>query len=237
MTPEINLPAGIRSRYVPDINGLHMHVLEAGFETPDRPLILLLHGFPELAYSWRKVMLPLAASGFHVVAPDQRGYGRTVGKNAGWDNRYDGDLSSFRLLNLVRDAVGLVAALGYKSVDMLVGHDFGSPVAAWCALVRPDIFRKVVLMSAPFGGPPPLPPRKVVDRVHEDLAALARPRKHYQWYYSTREADGDMRNCPQGVHDFLRAYYHQKSADWKANKPYQLASWSAGNWRSCRTTT
>src|SRR5258706_11827614 len=105
MSPEINLPAGIRSRFVPDINGLNIHVLEAGFETPGRPLVLLLHGFPELAYSWRKLMLPLAAAGYHVVAPDQRGYGRTVGRNAGWDNSYDGDLSSFRLLNLMRDQV------------------------------------------------------------------------------------------------------------------------------------
>ena len=227
MTIEINLPAGIRSRQVPEINGLHMHVLEAGFESPNRPLVLLLHGFPELAYSWRKVMLPLAAAGYHVVAPDQRGYGRTVGRNAGWDNRYDGDLRAFSLLNLVRDALGLVAALGHKSVALLVGHDFGSPVAAWCALVRPDIFKSVALMSAPFGGPPPLPPRKVVDRIHEDLAALARPRKHYQWYYATREADADTHHCPQGVHAFLRAYYHHKSADWKANKPFELASWSA----------
>jgi pimeloyl-ACP methyl ester carboxylesterase len=64
--------------------------------------------------------------------------------------------------------------------------------------------------------------------VHEALAALARPRKHYQWYYSTRAADDDMRRCPQGVHAFLRAYYHVKSADWKENRPYELASWSAG---------
>ena len=70
-----------------------MHVLEAGFETPGRPCLLLLHGFPELAYSWRKVMLALAAAGYHVIAPDQRGYGRTTG----WDADYDGDLASFRL--------------------------------------------------------------------------------------------------------------------------------------------
>jgi pimeloyl-ACP methyl ester carboxylesterase len=228
MSPELNLPAGIRSRLVPEINGLNVHLLEAGFETPGRPLVLLLHGFPELAYSWRKVMLPLAQAGYHVVAPDQRGYGRTTG----WDNRYDGDLSSFRLLNLVREALGLVAALGYRSVAMLAGHDFGSPVAAWCSLIRPDVFRSVALMSAPFAGPPPLPPpqlsRRGVDRIHDELAALPRPRKHYQWYYSTREADGNMRQCPQGVHAFLRAYYHHKSADWKANRPFVLESWSAG---------
>src|ERR671916_551858 len=100
---EIPLPAGIRSRFVKNINGLSMHVLEAGFEIKGRPCVLLLHGFPELAFSWRKVMLPIASAGFHVVAPDQRGYGRTTG----WDGRYDGDLGSFRMLNLVRDALGL----------------------------------------------------------------------------------------------------------------------------------
>ena len=221
--PDIPLPSGIRSRFVEDINGLRMHVLEAGFETRGRPCVLLLHGFPELAFSWRKVMPALAEAGYHVIAPDQRGYGRTTG----WDANYDGDLYSFRLLNLVRDALGLVSAFGYRSVDAVVGHDFGTSVAAWCALVRPDVFRSVALMSAPFAGPPPLPfntadapPRpKPDDPVYRELAALPRPRKHYQWYYSTREANADMHRAPQGVHDFLRAYYHHKSADWKANKP------------------
>jgi pimeloyl-ACP methyl ester carboxylesterase len=227
------LPAGIRSRFVRGVNGLTMHVLEAGFETQGRPCVLLLHGFPELAYSWRKVMLPLAATGFRVVAPDQRGYGRTTG----WDGDYDGDLGSFRILNVVRDAVGLVAALGYRSVEAVVGHDFGSPVAAWCALLRPDVFRSVVMVSAPFAGPPALPFDTAGSSgrvaapsrdIHADLAALDPPRKHYHWYYSTREADGDMRRGPQGVHAFLRAYYHHKSADWKRNKPFRLESWTAG---------
>ena len=229
------LPAGIRSRFVGGINGLNMHVLEAGFERVDRPLLLLLHGFPEIAYSWRKVMLPLAAHGFHVVAPDQRGYGRTTG----WDANYDGDLGGFRMFNVVRDAIGLVTVLGYRSAASVIGHDFGSPVAAWCALLRPDVFRSVVMMSAPFGGPPALPSGTAANAqgavstppyrsIHDELAALDPPRKHYHWYYSTREADGDMRNAPQGIQDFLRAYYHHKSADWKRNTPFQLASWSAG---------
>jgi pimeloyl-ACP methyl ester carboxylesterase len=230
--PDIPLPAAIRSRTVDNINGLSMHVLEAGFETKGRPCVLLLHGFPELAYSWRKVMPALAAAGYHVIAPDQRGYGRTTG----WDANYDGDLASFRLTNLVRDALGLVSAFGYRHVDAVVGHDFGSSVAAWCALLRPDVFRSVALMSAPFAGPPALPfntadgPAKPApqDPVHRELAALPRPRKHYQWYYSTREANADMHRAPQGVHDFLRAYYHHKSADWKDNVPYPLKSWSAG---------
>ena len=228
------LPAGIRARFVPGINGLAMHVLEAGFETTGRPCVLLLHGFPELAYSWRKVMLPLAQAGYHVIAPDQRGYGRTTG----WDADYDGDLASFRVLNLVRDALALVSAFGYRQVDV-VGHDFGSRVAAWCALTRPDVFRSVVLMSAPFdgapappfntigGAPQPDPPSVAVARTLVDLAALPRPRKHYQWYYGERGANANMLHAPQGVHAFMRAYYHYKSADWKPNQPYPLKAWSA----------
>jgi pimeloyl-ACP methyl ester carboxylesterase len=227
------LPPGIRSRFARGINGLDVHMLEAGFEAEGRPCILLLHGFPELAYSWRKVMLPLAAAGFHVVAPDQRGYGRTTG----WDADYDGDLASFRLLNAVRDALGLVSALGYRRLALVAGHDFGASVAAWCALVQPDVFRSVALMSAPFAGPPALPfdtvnkpPQQGTTGVgiHEELARLERPRKHYQWYYSSRPANADMHDCPQGVHAFLRGYFHYKSADWTGNKPFRLQSWTAG---------
>src|ERR1700759_4700269 len=151
--PDSVLPKGVRARIVPGINGLDIHLLEAGHESPGRPAVLLLHGFPEIAYSWRKVLPALAAAGYHAIAPDQRGYGRTTG----WDADYDGDLNPFRLLNLVRDALGLFSAFGFRSVAAVVGHDFGSPVAAWCALIRPDVFRSVVLMSAPFEGPPPLP--------------------------------------------------------------------------------
>ena len=226
------LPFGIRSRIVTNINGLAMHVLEAGFETEGRQCILLLHGFPELAYSWRKVMLPLAAAGYHVVAPDQRGYGRTTG----WDDAYDGDLDSFRIPNLVRDALGLTSALGYRSAAAVIGHDYGSIVAAYCAVIRPDVFRSVAMMASPFGGPPPLPfdtadaPAPAVapaPSVFEDLAKLDRPRKHYQQYYRTREASDNMWRAPQGIHDFLRAYFHFKSADWKQNQPFKLAAFTA----------
>jgi len=219
------LPAGIRARFLDGINGLRVHVLEAGFESAGRPCVVLLHGFPEVAYSWRKVMPALAAAGFHVVAPDQRGYGRTTG----WDGDYDGDLASFRLLNLVRDTLGLVAALGYRSAAV-VGHDFGAAVAAGCALIRPDVFRSMALMSAPFAGAPAWPgteQKTPGDDIHAALARLPRPRKHYQWYYSTRAANADMGHCPQGVHAFLRAYFHFKSADWPGNKPFRLAAWSA----------
>jgi pimeloyl-ACP methyl ester carboxylesterase len=233
------LPAGIRSRFVDDINGLRMHVLEAGYTAKERPAVLLLHGFPELAYSWRKVMGPIAAAGYHVIAPDVRGYGRTSGA----DVRYDDDLAPFRTLNQVRDMLGLVSAFGYRSVSAVIGHDQGSPLAAWCALARPDVFRSVTMMSAPFGGPPALPfdtadaPAKAPggdasagDRIYDELAALTPPRKHYQRYYTTREANDNMWHAAQGIHAFLRAYYHMKSADWTQNRPAPLAARTASEW-------
>jgi pimeloyl-ACP methyl ester carboxylesterase len=225
------LPRGIRSRFVDNVNGLRIHILEAGYQTPGRPCLLLLHGFPEIAYSWRKVIVPLAEAGYHVVAPDQRGYGRTTG----WSANYDDDLRPFRMLNAVRDMLGLVAALGYRETAAVIGQDFGAGVAALCALVRPDVFRSLALMTSPFAGPPALPfatdgktPEVPASpTIHEALAALPRPRKHYQWWYSTRPANAAMWHCKQGVHDFLRAYFHHKSADWKANKPHPLAGWTA----------
>ena len=228
------IPAGIRSRTVAGVNGLTVHMLESGYDTPDRPAVLLLHGFPELAYSWRKVMLPLASAGYHVIAPDQRGYGRTTG----WDGSYDADPDPFRVINMVRDATGLVYALGHRSVAMVVGHDAGAPVAAWAALVRPDIFRSVVIMSSPFEGPPPLPfntangaappaPAPTDDDLDADLAKLDPPRKYYQNYQRTRGANENMLHAPQGLHAFFRAYYHYKSADWKRNNPHPLKARTA----------
>jgi pimeloyl-ACP methyl ester carboxylesterase len=223
------IPPGIRSRVVENVNGLNVHTLEAGYETPGRPLVLLLHGFPELAFSWRKVMLPLASAGYHVVAPDQRGYGRTTG----WDDSYEADADSFRILNMVRDAQALVFALGYREVALIVGHDAGAPVASWSALIRPDIYRRVVIMSSPFEGPPelpfntanggPPPPRAIGDdELDRELAKLNPPRKYYQNYQRTRGANENMLHAPQGLHNFFRAYYFFKSADYAGNKPHPL---------------
>ena len=242
------LPPGVRSRRVANVNGLTVHMLEAGYETPGRPAVLLMHGFPELAYSWRKVMLPLAAAGYHVIAPDQRGYGRTIG----WDPAYDADPDPFRILNMVRDATGLVYALGYRSVAMVAGHDAGAPVASWAALIRPDIFRSVTILSSPFEGPPALPfdtanagapaapasavgwsgaapPRQAPtdDELDAELAKLDPPRKYYQNYQRTPGANDNMLHAPQGLHAFFRAYYHCKSADWKGNTPHPLKARTA----------
>ncbi|KAL4896083.1 Alpha/Beta hydrolase protein [Aspergillus ambiguus] len=240
-----------RSRFIPT-NTLSFHVLEAGY-TPDnsRPLLLLLHGFPEIAFSWRKVIPKLADAGYYVVAPDQRGFGQTTG----WDTRpFDAvDLSSFSLTTFVRDMVLLVHALGYRSVRCVVGHDCGAVTAAMCALVRPDLFQSLVLLSHPFNGTPGVPfntanrpapendddghhnhvtgtntggtESAAGDHVHADLAA--RGRKHYKWYYSTAPADADMHLPADRLHDFLRGYFYLKSGSWAGNQPRPLAAWSA----------
>jgi pimeloyl-ACP methyl ester carboxylesterase len=205
-------------------------VLEAGHPqtgSASKPLVVLLHGFPELAFSWRHQLTALADAGFHVIAPDQRGYGRTLGS----DDDVDGDWRACNMLRLVDDVLALVKTLGHGHVHALIGHDFGSPVAAWCALSRPDIFRSVVLMSAPFAGPPDAATaaqtHALLTQQVAALEQLPEPRQHYQWYYSNRQANHDMWHAPQGLHDFMRAYYHVKSADWTPNQPFRLKAWEA----------
>ncbi len=129
---------------VVDTNGIKMHYVEAG----EGPLVVLCHGFPESWYSWRHQILALAANGYHAVAPDQRGYGRTDAPD---------DIAAYTLLHLVGDIVGLVQALGEKTA-VVVGHDWGAPVAWNAAMWRPDIFRGIVAMSVPLGNRPPYPP-------------------------------------------------------------------------------
>jgi pimeloyl-ACP methyl ester carboxylesterase len=103
------------------------------------------------------------------------------------------------------------------------------------------VFRSVAMMSAPFGGAPALPmntadappaarPAAAPDTIHDDLAKLTPPRKHYQRYYTTREANENIWHPPQGIHAFLRAYYHMKSADWKQNQPHRLQARTASEW-------
>ena len=201
LSPSV-LPSGVRSRFIQDVNGITFHVLEAGFESPGRQLVLLLHGFPELAYSWRKVMAPLAAAGYHVIAPDVRGYGRSGGTEV----KHSDDMRPFGTLNKISDMLALVSALGYQSVAGVFGHDQGSPLAGWCALTRPDVFKSVIMMSSPFrGAPEPWPfntvnvpaPSRLPSRIHEDLTLLKPPRKYYMNYYTLPEANDNMWHAKQ----------------------------------------
>lgn len=220
------LPEGISEHYIDcTASGLNVHYLSAG--SSSNPLLLLVHGFPELAFSWRKVMPALAGAGYHVIAFDQRGYGRTTG----WDAS---DMSQFTISTLVRDTVVFVHGLGYRKVACVVGHDFGAVTAAWCALMRPDLFRSVVLMSHPISGLPDVPfdiasggarPKEKKVDIQEELGKLGR--KHYKYYNAGSEAAKDWDNPAQGMAEFLRGYFQMKSADWEENKPYPLQEWSA----------
>lgn len=233
--PPLPLPRGLSEAQVdcPQA-GLSFHIIEGGYNPAKKlPLVLFLHGFPELAFSWRKVMPTIAEQGHYVVAVDQRGYGRT----SGWDSSpYDqADLSQFTLTKLVRDLVILVNALGYDEVACVIGHDFGAVSASQCALMRPDLFKSLVLMSHPFKGSASVPfntfrgnsqPAQGPD-IQDQLAKLSPPRKHYKWYNSTAPAASDWINPPQGLHAFLRGYIHLKSADWEGNNPHPLKAWRA----------
>jgi pimeloyl-ACP methyl ester carboxylesterase len=222
------LSSGIRSREIATRTGVNLHILEAGYADGSRPCVVLLHGFPELAYSWRNQLLPLARAGFHAVAPDLRGYGRSASRAV----EYDDDLLPYSMLNRVSDVLGLVRALGYEKVASVVGHDWGAPTAQWCARVRPDVFRSVVSMSTPFLQAPALPLGSPTDGradsdIDKELASLPRPRKHYFYYSASRAANEEMWRAPQSVHDLLRAMYFFKSGDWEGNKPFPLAAWKA----------
>lgn len=125
----------VSHRFV-ETNGIRMHVAEEG----EGPLVVLCHGFPESWYSYRHQLKALAAAGFHAVAPDQRGYGQTDGPE---------DIRQYSLLHLAGDIVGLVEALGADHC-VVVGHDWGSPVASTVGLFRPDLVRGVALLSVPY---------------------------------------------------------------------------------------
>jgi pimeloyl-ACP methyl ester carboxylesterase len=145
-------------------NGIAMHVAEQG----RGPLVVLLHGFPEGWYSWRHQLMALAAAGFRAVAPDQRGYGRT--------DRPD-DIAAYDILTLTADIIGVVEALGERQA-VVVGHDWGAPVAWHCALLRPDVFRAVGLLSVPY-----LQRSWADPKPTDGMRALAGDREFYQLYF------------------------------------------------------
>lgn len=125
-----------RKHYIVESNGIRIHVAEQG----EGPVVLFCHGFPETWYSWRHQLPALAEAGFRAVAPDMRGYGETESPVA---------VDQYSLLHLVGDMVGLLDALCVEKA-VIVGHDWGAPVAWYAALLRPDRFRGVVGLSVPF---------------------------------------------------------------------------------------
>ncbi|MEP1124075.1 MAG: alpha/beta hydrolase [Ilumatobacter sp.] len=175
------LPPGCRSRVV-SVAGTRIHVVEAG----TGPLVLLVHGFPESWYSWRHQLTALAAAGHQVVAIDVRGYGRSSAPL---------DVSEYRMVRLVADNVGLVSALGHDTA-VVVGHDWGAPIAWTSALLRPDVFTAVAGLSVPY-----TPPSE-----HRPLAmmrALAGDEEFYIEYFqepgrAEAEIEADVRGWLHG---------------------------------------
>jgi pimeloyl-ACP methyl ester carboxylesterase len=131
-------------------NRIRMHLAERGAG----PLVLLCHGFPEGWYSWRDQLTALAAAGYHAVAPDMRGYGRTEAPP---------EISSYTIMDIVGDMVGLVGALGEEKA-VIVGHDWGANIAWHAALFRPDMFPAVAALSVPFRLRGPAPPLDMLRR-------------------------------------------------------------------------
>ena len=181
------LPAGVTPRLVPNVNGLTVNMIEAG--TQGHPLVLLLHGFPNLGYSWRKAMPALADAGYYVIAPDCRGFGRTVG----WDKSWDADPTPFLTLNMVRDQIALVYALGYRKAEIIVGHDQGQLIATYAAIVRPDMFLRLTTVSSAGGEPPSFPfagterkPAYTAAELDAEFAKLNPPRRDYQDYWASK---------------------------------------------------
>ena len=118
-------------------NGIHLHIAEAG--SPDAPLVLLLHGFPEFWYSWRNQILPLAERGFHVVAPDLRGYNLS--------DKPEG-VASYDLDQLAADVAGLADHFG-RETCAVAGHDWGAAVAWWLASSQPQRVERLAILNAP----------------------------------------------------------------------------------------
>ena len=135
--------SNIRQRRVAT-NGISLNIAEQG----EGPLVLMLHGFPESWYSWRHQFAPLAAAGFHAVAPDMRGYGKSDKPP---------EISAYNQVEVVADIIGLIPALGAEKA-VVIGHDWGAPTAWSAAAQHPDQVRAVGTLSVPFSPRPEAPP-------------------------------------------------------------------------------
>jgi pimeloyl-ACP methyl ester carboxylesterase len=143
-------------------NGIELNVAEAG----EGPLVLMVHGFPESWYSWRHQIPALAAAGYHAVAVDMRGYGKSEKPQ---------DISTYNQVEVTNDIIGLIPALGYETA-VVFGHDWGGPTAWSCALNHPDRVSAVGVLSVPFSGRPEAPPL-------DTMKAIFKGQFFYQLYF------------------------------------------------------
>jgi pimeloyl-ACP methyl ester carboxylesterase len=146
--------SGLKHRII-ETNGIKMHIAEQG----KGPLVVLLHGFPEIWYSWRYQIPVLAEAGFHVVAPDLRGFG---------DTDQPKEIDQYTLLHLVGDIVGLLDTLNEETA-VIVGNDWGATLAWNAVLLRPDRFRGIIALTVPMMSQPPIPPTTIFPQNENEL--------------------------------------------------------------------
>ena len=173
-----------------DAGGIRLHVVEAG----EGPLVLLVHGFPESWYSWRHQLPALADAGYHAVALDVRGYGRSSAPP---------NVEDYRMLRLVADNVALVAALGEQQA-VVVGHDWGAPIAWNSALLRPDIFRAVAGLSVPYSPAGDTRPSDAFRRMGGDEEF------YIEYFQQPGRAEAELE---QDVRRWLLGFYFTASGD------------------------
>lgn len=152
-------------------NGIELFIREQG----QGPLVILCHGWPELSYSWRHQIPAIADAGFHVVAPDMRGFGRTSRPH---------DIAAYTIFDTAGDMVALVGALGEKQA-VIVGHDWGAPVAWYSAMFRPDIFKAVAGLSVP-------PPLRGRERPLETLRKNGITNFYWQYFQAPGVAESEF---------------------------------------------
>jgi pimeloyl-ACP methyl ester carboxylesterase len=187
-----------------ETNGIHMHVAEQG----SGPLVVLCHGFPESWYSWRYQLRALAEAGFHAVAPDMRGYGRTDRPDA---------IDQYTLFHIVGDMVGLLDVIGAEQA-VIAGHDWGAPVAWHAALLRPDRFRAVVGLSVPYRPRGDVRPTTVMPQTEDAV--------FYQLYFQVPGvAEAELE---RDVRQFLRGVLYANSGDAPLSQRGQAADEAVG---------
>jgi pimeloyl-ACP methyl ester carboxylesterase len=182
-------PSAVRHRVV-DALGTRIHVAEMG----EGPLVLFVHGFPESWYSWRYQLPAVAAAGFRAAAIDVRGYGRSA---------KPGPIEEYRMVRHVADNVGVVRALGAETATV-IGHDWGSPIAANTALLRPDVFTAVALLSVPFSPRGALSPRDAFRMMGGDEEF------YIEYFQEPGRAEAEIE---ADLGRWLLGFYHSASGD------------------------
>lgn len=182
-----------------EVNGIRLHYVDEG----QGPLVILLHGFPYLWFMWRRQIVALAEAGYRVVVPDQRGFGQSDRPEA---------VEAYDMSQAVGDMVGLIAALGETSA-VIVGHDLGAWVAQASALLRPDLFRALVMLNTP------VPPRgKIKPTI--GLEAMAKGRVYHHLYFQQR--DKPDREFAVDPGKTLRSIYYSVSGSAKGADRWRL---------------